>query len=78
MNEESSTHTDRKSLKEAGGLTASLLPSPFEMSKRLAAASFFAYDDKRMAARVLHHGAFIIYAKAEVTSATHRLSLIHI
>ena len=69
MNEESSTQTERKRLERsrlAHSLVVSQYPGLFFFlrekgsSKRLVAVSFFAYEDKRMAARVLHLSAFII------------------
>ena len=70
MNEESSTQTDRKRKKQVFSQVGSQLASypgcislrkKKGSSKRLAAASFFAYKDKRMVVRVLHLGAFILY-----------------
>ena len=61
MNEESSTQTDRKSKKQVSSQLASY-PGQFfyifadkknGLSKKLIAASFFAYEDKGMAVRVL-------------------------
>ena len=67
MNEESSIQMDRKRKKQVGSQLLSLFwaLAVFSLrkkglSKGLAAASFFAYEDNRiMALRVLHLGAFI-------------------
>ena len=44
-------------------------------SKRLAAASLFAYEDKRMAARVLHLGAFMLNSSGTPISLGSQLVL---